>query len=220
MNQAFPINEESLSLLRSTLPEIENEKRAAHSVSVEKECRYFAKQTALSEEDTLMLQAAALLHDCTHLLSLDAHRALLLSGGYSDADADAFLKYPKTVHQVTAPIYIRAKFPAFAEEEILSAVGCHTTGKPGMTLLDILLCLADYTEETRPYEECRAMRKRLHEALERANGIDERKALFSEAMLSYLSATIRHIAAGHKGDLDPMTLAAREDLIGKCKKEL
>lgn len=206
--------ERMLALLREAIVPIEGEKRAAHSVAVEEEVRYYAGQFSLSVGDTLRLRIAALLHDLTHRFSIEEHAALLRRHGYSEETVAALLAYPKTVHQHTGGLLLRERFSYLQDEAILSAIGCHTTGKPGMSRLDMLLCLADYTEATRPYEECKRARDAFHAALENAATPEEKDAALTEAMLRYLSVTIRHVQT-EGGELDPLTIGTREALLRK-----
>ena len=59
--------------------------------------------------------------------------------------------------EIKAPAVIHAKYGAYLAEnkygiqdpEIISAIACHTTGKPDMTTLDKILYIADYIEPRR-----------------------------------------------------------------------
>ena len=64
---------------------------------------------------------------------------------------------PVTAEEERDPSLLHAKLGAWMAEhkyevddpEILSAITCHTTGKPGMSLLDKILYVADYIEPRR-----------------------------------------------------------------------
>ena len=56
---------------------------------------------------------------------------------------------PKMLHGKTAAAIARAEY--HMPEDICDAIACHTTGKNHMTLLDKILYLADYIEETRDF---------------------------------------------------------------------
>lgn len=53
------------------------------------------------------------------------------------------------LHGKTAAAIARAEY--HMPEDICDAIACHTTGKNHMTLLDKILYLADYIEETRDF---------------------------------------------------------------------
>ena len=75
---------------------------------------------------------------------------------------------PVTAEEERDPSLLHAKLGAWMAEhkygvddpEILSAITCHTTGKPGMSLLDKILYVADYIEPRRSKaDNLTAMRK-------------------------------------------------------------
>ncbi len=93
-------------------------------------------------------EAAALLHDITKELPIEEQYTLLsLSGETVSADESIGV-----LHSFTAPYVIKRDFPSFSDEIILSAVYNHTTGDPGMSVLDEIIFLADFIEEGRSYE--------------------------------------------------------------------
>lgn len=70
------------------------------------------------------------------------------------------------------------------DPEILSAITCHTTGKPGMSLLDKILYVADYIEPRRSKAaNLTAMRKLAFIDL------DEACLEIMESILVYLKST-------------------------------
>ena len=115
------------------------------------------------------------------------------------------------------PSLLHAKLGAWMAEhkyevddpEILSAITCHTTGKPGMSLLDKILYVADYIEPRRSKAaNLTAMRKLAFIDL------DEACLEIMESILVYLKSTGCQI--------DPMTEAACEDMrrvVSERKKE-
>ena len=68
---------------------------------------------------------------------------------------------------MTAPIYIKNEL-GIDNEEILSAVRYHTTGKKGMTLLEKIVYIADYISAERDYPDVDVMRALSKESLEKA----------------------------------------------------
>ena len=61
-------------------------------------------------------------------------------------------KNPSLLHGKLGAYYARKKYH-IEDEEILSAISCHTTGKPDMTLLEKIVFVADYIEPLRTKDE-------------------------------------------------------------------
>lgn len=108
-------------------------------------------QLGLPEED---VKIASLLHDYGKLFSnnelslfLDVAVEQALPGDYPELFAQA-----KTIwHSFIGAMWVKRDYP-FVSAEIIDAIKYHTTGKPNMTTLGILLSVSDATEETRTYE--------------------------------------------------------------------
>ena len=107
---------------------------------------------------------------------------------------------PVTAEEERDPSLLHAKLGAWMAEhkygvddpEILSAITCHTTGKPGMSLLDKILYVADYIEARRDKaEDLPVIRRLAFEDLD-------------EALYQILEGTLNYL--GSKGAfVDPMT---------------
>ena len=93
---------------------------------------------------------ACLLHDCAKNLRLDDP---LLEGFVAPKDCP-----PAVVHQYAGAYVARTAF-GVDDEEVLSAVACHTSGKENMSLLDKLVFLADLLEEERTYPGVERLRQ-------------------------------------------------------------
>jgi nicotinate-nucleotide adenylyltransferase len=153
---------------------LQNEKRFAHTLSVIKEAEYIASACGFSEELTEKARLAALLHDITKCFS-DEEQALMFKKYGIDTPSEA-----PTMHEKTGAYFARELFGAeTVDDEIFSAIFCHTTGKAGMSALDMAVFIADFTEETRAHSSCRYMRAYLHTECERIRGEREK----AEAML-------------------------------------
>lgn len=68
-------------------------------------------------------------------------------------------------HQFSGVEIARREF-GVSDEEVLSAIGCHTTGKPGMSKLDKLVFVADLIEDGRNYPEADELRSAVRESFE------------------------------------------------------
>ena len=90
------------------------------------------------------------------------------------------------------------------DSAVLSAIACHTAGKPGMTRLDKILYLADMTSAERDWPGVEKLRKL------------EKKDL-DAAMLAALKQTNDFVLSQGK-PLDPMSKAAYEDILARSGK--
>jgi predicted HD superfamily hydrolase involved in NAD metabolism len=98
-------------------------------------------------------------------------------------------------HGPCAAVYI-SKNLKINDDEILSAIACHTTGKKNMSLLDKIVFLADYISSERDFSEVSELRKLC-------------KTSIDKAMIFALNISLKHIE-NTKKPLDKDTLAALE----------
>ena len=185
-----------------------SEKRYAHTVAVEDMAGKMAKY--LCPEKTNILRAAALLHDITKELTSDEHIKICDSLGVSyDSDNIAA---KKTFHAMTAAAKIRVDYAEFADEEIISAVRYHTTGREGMTLTEKIIYLADYIDDTRKFPECIFLREIFWGADIENMTIDERSRHLDRVVLKSLDITITDLIDGGKV-INRDTVAARNYIL-------
>ena len=120
-----------------------DEGRYQHTLGV----MYTAAALAMRYEyDIQKAQIAGLLHDCAKCIPNG--KKLKLCEKY---------QIPVTEVENRNPFLLHAKLGSFLasheydvqDEEILSAILYHTTGKPGMSLLDKIVYIADYIEPRR-----------------------------------------------------------------------
>ena len=137
---------------------------------------------------------AALLHDTAKEMPTAEQLALLRA--HPDLAGDTENRPTPIWHGVCAAILARTEW-GVADEAVLSAVACHTAGKPGMTLLDKILFLADMTSAERDFDGVESLRRLAFEDIDRA-------------MLAALNESVSFVKHGGK-PLDPMSAAARDD---------
>ena len=144
---------------------------------------------------------AALLHDSAKEISKDEMREILRAyPQYAEGGEER----PAPVwHGVCAAILARTQW-GVTDEAVLSAIACHTAGKPGMTRLDKILYLADMTSAERDWPGVEKLRK-----LEKKN--------LDAAMLAALKQTNDFVLSQGK-PLDPMSKAAYEDILARSGK--
>jgi len=96
--------------------------------------------------DPVKAQIAGLLHDCAKYLT---EKELLQEGkrlGLSMTKEER--RSPQLLHGRVGAWYAKERY-GIEEEEILSAICYHTTGKPNMSLLEQIVFVADYMEPGR-----------------------------------------------------------------------
>lgn len=128
-------------------------KRARHTLQVADYARWLAPSVGVDPEQAYL---AGLLHDCTKCYSNEWQVQYAKENGLSLTAED--LACPQIFHQLTAPIFAQ-KSLGVQDEQILSAIGCHTTAKPAMTPLEMLLFFADSCEPSRTYPGVQQLRK-------------------------------------------------------------
>lgn len=108
---------------------------------------YTAASLAMAHDvDLFSAQTAGLLHDCAKCIP--NKKKLEMCRKY---------QIPMTGFEAENPFLLHAKLGAYLakakyrveDPEILSAIACHTTGKPDMTRLEQILYIADYIEPGR-----------------------------------------------------------------------
>ena len=129
-------------------------KRFQHTMNVKKLAVRMAQHYGVDTEKAAL---AAILHDSakelprTELLQIMQDNAIIKKGTQNR---------PEPVwHGICAAILAKTQWNV-QDEEILSAIACHTTGKENMSKLDKILFLADMTSDERDYpgvEELRSL---------------------------------------------------------------
>lgn len=148
------ITENDILDLRQQIKERMSEKRSRHTLAVEEMAVRLGKIYA--PDELITLRVAALLHDITKELSFEEQLDMCKLYGVVLNECDVYA--PKTLHAITAAASVPDKFASFADEKVISAVRWHTTGKKGMSIVDKLIYLADYIDDTRTFEDCVKLR--------------------------------------------------------------
>ncbi len=185
--------DELLKLIEKALPP----KRLSHTLAVEEEAVYLASHLCPDFENEL--SRAALLHDITKPWSVDEHIAFA-KGTLDEND----LRSPQTLHAKTGAGYAK-----LMGESCYSLIESHTTGKENMSLLEMIIFLADYTEKTREHTACQNERRRLHDALNSANGYPEKLSALKDSLIRVLDSTVMHLSEKQQF-IHPRTLSALE----------
>lgn len=140
--------------------ELDN-KRFEHTLGVAYTSACLAMQLGMDVEKAYM---AGLLHDCAKGMS-DKERISYCKKNKIDI-TDVELQNPSLLH-AKAGAYMADKRFGIDDEEICQAIRYHTTGRPGMTELEMIVFVADYIEPNRNHDdELPAIRKEAFDKLE------------------------------------------------------
>ena len=135
--------------------------RYEHTLGCERAARKLAERFGGDPEKA---GVAAILHDITKHLS--PQEQLNLCEKYGIIPCAVEKSEPKMLHGKTAAAIAREEYGM--PEDICDAIACHTTGKYGMTLLDKILYLADYIEDTRDFPGVEKARELARKSIDRA----------------------------------------------------
>lgn len=139
-----------------------NPDRLYHSLNVADEAKKLAKHYGADEQKAF---TAGLLHDLlkntpdSELLQYFERNGIMLT--------ETERASRKTWHAMAGADFLRRELHV-TDEDILSAVRWHTTGRAGMTLLDKVLFVADFISADRDYPGVERMREKAYVSLEDA----------------------------------------------------
>ena len=136
--------------------------RFTHSVNVSKEARKLAKLYGADEKKA---EVAGILHDITKEIPKEEQLQIITDSGIILDDVQK--KAPKLWHGISGSVYVREKLN-IDDEDILNAIRYHTTGRAGMSLLEKIIFVADFTSAERTYKGVSTMRKKSRKSLEDA----------------------------------------------------
>ncbi len=139
-----------------------NPKRYHHSLCVADEALRLAEKYDCDCEKAYL---AGLLHDITKNADIQEHLHIFDSFGIMLNDIERNAE--KLWHAISGAAYIEYILD-IKDKEVLDAVRYHTTARAGMTLLDKILYLADFTSADRDYEDVDVMRRLVDVSLEEA----------------------------------------------------
>lgn len=182
-----------LSEYQAIIRPLLTERRYQHSVNVAKEAVRLAKRYGA---DPQKAETAGILHDIMKDTAPPEQLKIIEGSGIILSDVEKGAQ--KLWHAIAGAAYIERKL-GITDREILDAVRYHTTGRAGMTLLDKVLFIADFTSEERDYDGVEKMRQAAGHSLE-------------AAMLEGVTFTIVDLATFQKA-IHPDTIAAYNDVV-------
>ena len=145
-------------LLRSKLDDY----RYIHSLGVAKSAKELAALYGADEEKAY---TAGLLHDVMKNASPDEQLQIMEKADIILSPCEKLNQ--KLWHAIAGAAFLKTELN-ITDEEIISAVRWHTTGKAGMTTLEKTVYLADFISEDRTYPDVDEVRRLAYISLERA----------------------------------------------------
>lgn len=173
-----------------------SEYRYTHSMNVAARARELARLNGVDEDKAYL---AGILHDITKEMPYDEQEK------YMALSPSALEKSNKLVyHQISGAEYVRTRL-GITDEEILSGIRYHTTGRANMTVFDMVIYLADLTSAERSYNDVEYVRELADKSLK-------------EAMLYALKFTITDLVKRQE-IIHPDTLNCYNWVLGEIKSE-
>ncbi len=137
-------------------------KRYNHSLCVADEAVRLAKKYG---GDTDKAYLAGLLHDITKNASREEHLHIFEQFGIMLNDVEKNAE--KLWHAMSGAAYVKYVL-GIDDDELITAIRYHTTAREGMTQLEKLLYLADFTSADRDYDDIDIMRQKVEISMEAA----------------------------------------------------
>ncbi|WEK53104.1 MAG: bis(5'-nucleosyl)-tetraphosphatase (symmetrical) YqeK [Candidatus Cohnella colombiensis] len=177
---------------RSQMPE----KRWKHTLGVVESAIELAKRYG---GDVQKAELAALLHDYAKAWEIGRMEQIIREQELPPE----LLVYDKELWHAHVGAWAVQNEHGIDDEEVLDAIRYHTSGRVQMTMLDKIVCLADYIEPGRDYPGVNKLRKLAEVSLE-------------QALVAGYDGTIELLV--EKGKLIfPLTVLSRNDLIRQIK---
>lgn len=175
-----------------------HDKRYQHTLGVAETARQLAIRFGADPEKA---ELAGFLHDYCKCWPIDKMHDILVR---HDLPQELLQGEKELWHAFAGAIVIQTEI-GVTDPEILQAVRYHTTGRVGMTLLEKVVCVADYIEPNRQYPGVEQIRDLAQKDLDTALSVA-------------LGGTIQFLIEKQK-TVFPLTLMAYNDLISRRGRE-
>lgn len=167
-------------------------KRWEHTIGVMETAVILAKRFGA---DPVKAELAAILHDVAKYWPVQKLHQMMVEHALSEE----LLHYDKQLWHAEVGAFVAEHEYGVTDAEVLDAIRYHTSGRIGMTLLDKVVCLADYMEPGRDFPGVNNIRELANHSLE-------------EALAAGFDSTIGHLLS-RRQIIFPLTVLARNDLI-------
>ena len=188
-----------LKKIRKAMEKCQDAKRYEHTLGV----TYTAAALAMRYDgDIKNAQIAGLLHDCAKCLSDEKRLSICEKHNISMTEIER--RNPFLLHAKVGSFLAMDEYK-IKDSDIIHAILNHTTGRPGMSLLEKIIFVADYIEPGRKQApNLKEIRKLAFEDLDKA------LLRILEDTLEYLKST--------DGEVDPMTAKTYEYYVEEAKR--
>ena len=136
--------------------------RFKHSKNVAKEAVRLAKKYGADAEKA---EIAGILHDATKESSEDEQMKLIEKAGIELTPLER--SSHKLWHAISGAAFVQVEL-GITDPDIINAIRYHTTGRSGMSLLEKVIFIADFTSAERDYDGVDKMRKAADKNLDEA----------------------------------------------------
>jgi predicted HD superfamily hydrolase involved in NAD metabolism len=141
--------------VQQRIREILSKKRYEHSIGVCRTAEDLARHYGCNVEKAAI---SALLHDIARDFTTEEMKSVILQ---DDPDAHfsiQILKEPVLLHAAAGAAVARCRF-GITDEDILRSIAFHTTGGPGMGMLERIVFVADFIEPGRNMSGVKRVRR-------------------------------------------------------------
>lgn len=168
------------------------DKRWKHTLGVMESSIQLAEQYGADPERA---ETAAILHDVAKYWPVERMREIIEQ---NDLNLD-LLRYDKQMWHAEVGAFVAEKEYGITDPDILNAIRFHTSGREDMSLLEKIVCLADYIEPGRDFPGVDKIRKLAKVSLE-------------DGLVAGFDSTISLLLEKRRG-IFPLTVLARNDLV-------
>jgi predicted HD superfamily hydrolase involved in NAD metabolism len=185
--------EQLIEMVSGQMPE----KRWMHTLGVMQTAVELAEKYGA---DPVKADLAAILHDVAKYWPVEQMRAVIEESSESNKE---LLQHDKQLWHSEAGFIIARKDYGVEDAEVLNAIRWHTSGREDMSLLDKVVCLADYIEPGRDFPNVNKIRELAQHSLE-------------EALVAGFDSTISLLLTQRKV-IYPLTVLSRNYLVQQLK---
>lgn len=168
------------------------DKRWKHTLGVMQSSIQLAEQYGADPERA---EIAAILHDVAKYWPVEKMREIIVQNDLNLG----LLKYDKQMWHAEVGAFVAKQDYGITDPDILNAIQFHTSGREDMSLLEKIVCLADYIEPGRDFPGVENIRKQATISLE-------------EGLVAGFDSTISLLLEKRRG-IFPLTVLARNDLV-------
>lgn len=167
--------------------------RYRHCVNVAQQARHLA---GLYGADPQKAETAGILHDIMKDTDPEEQLSVIQEAGIMLSEVEK--SSHKLWHAISGAAFVKMRL-GIVDEDILKAIRYHTTGRAGMSLLEKIIFIADFTSAERDFDGAAELKKLVEKDLR-------------QAILEGLCYTIRDLA-GRRKTIHPDALAAYNEIL-------